>query len=98
MTQRFGVGDIVVYRKRKVSASPGPRARGVAPAPRGDDYAYSVDKFWRVVAVEPGGTVVVTTRRGKRHTVAAGDPNLRHARWWERLLLWHRFPTASPEG
>jgi hypothetical protein len=101
MAARFRPGDVVVYRKRKVSARPGPRATGLAPAPRGELYAYSVDKFWRVEAVGPDGELVVRTRRGKRLTIPVGDPALRPAHWWERLFLRHRFPPrppAPPEG
>jgi hypothetical protein len=36
--------------------------------------------------------VIVCTRRGKRLTLQDNDPALRRARWWERLLLWQRFP------
>ena len=92
MSTRIRPGDVVVYRKQKTSAHPGPRARDVQPATHGDSYAYAVEKFWRVVAVRSDHTLVVRTRKGKQHTVAAGDPNLRRARWWERLLFRHRVP------
>jgi hypothetical protein len=90
-------GDQVIYRKQKHSTHPGRRAADVDPAPHGDDYAYQVDKFWTVIAVEPGGEVLVCTRRGKRLTIRADDPALRRAQWWERLLFRHRFP-AVPTG
>jgi hypothetical protein len=93
MSVRFRPGDAVVYRKQKSSLHPGRHARDIQPAPHGDSYSYAVDKFWRVVAVQPNGTILVCTRKGKQRSVAANDPNLRPAHWWERLLLWHRFPT-----
>ena len=96
MSARFRPGDVVVYRKQKSTVHPGRRARDLEPAPHGDFYSYSVEKFWRVVAVRPDGTLVVRTRRGKQHTVAAGDPNLRSAHWWERLLFWDRLPPRTP--
>jgi hypothetical protein len=96
MIPSFKPGDFVVYRKQKFSFHPGPHAREVCPAPNGDSYSYRVDKFWRVVEVQPGRQVVVCTRRGKRHTLRDDDPALRRARWWERLLLWDRFPTLMP--
>src|SRR5688572_29271998 len=86
-------GDWVVYRKHKHSASPGPRAKDVAPEPNGEQYSYCVDKFWVVLAVE-GERVVLATRRGKNHVVEAGDLNLRPARWWERVLFRDRFPDS----
>ena len=98
MTSRFRPGDVVVYRKQKSSLHPGPHAKDIKPAPHGDSYYYSVEKFWRVVAVRPDGTLIVRTRRGKQHTVTAGDPNLRPARWWERLLAWQRLPPRTPGG
>lgn len=95
MAGPFHPGDPVVYRKRKFSAHPGPRAVQVNPAPHGDEYAYSVDKFWRVIAVGAGGRLLVCTRRGKRHTVDAADPALRPASWWERLFWGHWFPAVG---
>jgi hypothetical protein len=89
-------GDCVVYHKPKTSACPGPHARDVRPAPLGDSYSYSVPKFYRVVEVRPGPAVVVRTRRGRLRTLAAGDPALHRAAWWERLLFGPRFP--PPEG
>jgi hypothetical protein len=96
MSYRFRPGDVVVYRKQKSSVHPGPHARDIHPAPHGDFYSYAVDKFWRVVAVQPSKTLVVRTRRGKEHQIAADDPALRRARWWEWLLFWHRFPPLTP--
>src|SRR5438874_7587304 len=92
MSARFRLGDVVVYRKQKSSVHPGPHARDIQPAPHGDSYSYAVDKFWRVVAIQPANTLVVRTRKAKQHTTAASDPNLRRAHWWGRLLFWHRFP------
>ena len=98
MAARFRPGDVVVYRKQKNSANPGPHAREIQPAVHGDSYAYVVDKFWRVVAVQADNIILVCTRKGKRHTIAADDPNLRRAHWWERLLFWHRFPPRTLGG
>jgi hypothetical protein len=92
--ESFRPGDWVIYRKHKHSASPGPRAKEVAPEPRGEEYTYCVDKFWMVTSVDHRG-VVLTTRRGKRRVVDADDPNLRPARWWERILFRDRFPTSD---
>jgi hypothetical protein len=87
---------VVVYRKQKSSVHPGPHARDIQPAEHGDTYSYSVDKFWRVVAVQLDRTLVVRTRKGKEHTIRADDPNLRRAHWWEWLFFWHRFPPRTP--
>ncbi|HTU19954.1 MAG TPA: hypothetical protein VMG10_17960 [Gemmataceae bacterium] len=97
MLAHFRPGDVVVYRKQKISLHPCRHARDVYPARHGDSYSYAVEKFWRVDAVQPDNTLVVRTRRGKQHTIAANDPNLRRAHWWERLVFSHRFPphTAS---
>jgi hypothetical protein len=90
-------GDWVIFRKRKHSASPGPRAKDITPERNGEEYSYCVDKFWGVASLE-NGHVVLITRRGKQHTVDADDPNLRHARWWERLLYRDRFPQFDTMG
>lgn len=94
MFARFRPGDVVIYRKLKNSPHPGPHAKDIHPAPNGDDYSYSVEKHWRVIAVIAGSAVIVYTRRGKQHTLAVDDPNLRRAHWWERLVYWRRFPPA----
>jgi hypothetical protein len=96
MAAHFKPGDFVIYRKQKFSVRPGPHAKGISPAPRGDYYSYHVDKFWRVTSVLSDDKVIVCTRRGKQHTLPAGDPALRRANWWERLLLRRRFPTRTP--
>jgi hypothetical protein len=93
MRADFQPGDLVIYRKYKFSVHPGPHAKAIHPTPKGEYYSYCVDKFWRVVSVEPDHQVVVCTRRGKHNTVSAVDPALRRASWWERLLFRHRFPS-----
>lgn len=92
---RFRTGDLVVFCKTKQSARPGPRAKAVHPAEHGDTYSYLVDKFWVVARECDDGTLELLTRRGKKHHVAAGDPCLRHAHWWERLWYRSRFPSLA---
>jgi hypothetical protein len=84
-------GDWVVYRKQKHSTSPGPRAKKVAPAHKGESYAYVVEKFWVVKQLVGDNQVLLVTRSGKRHTVSLDNPNLRLARWWERWMYKDRF-------
>jgi hypothetical protein len=96
MAVYFKPGDCVIYRKRKYSVHPSPKARDIYPAQSGDFYSYSVDKYWTVVAVQPDHTLVVCTRRGKQLTLADDDPALRRAHWWERFLFRRRFPTLTP--
>jgi len=67
----------------------------VNPASSGEQYAYTVDKFWVVAQVLAGGDLLVNTRRGKSHRVSAGDPDLHRARWWERLLYRQRFTSIA---
>ena len=88
----FQRGEPVIYRLTKSSMKPGPRAQKVAPAPQGDTYSYLVEKFWVVRDVLSDGRVVLATRRGKEHVIDADDPNLRRARWWERIVYRSRFP------
>jgi hypothetical protein len=85
-------GDRVVYTATKHSAHPGPRAEGVQPEQHGEGYWYDVKKYWIVSQVNPDGRLTVVTRRGKERAVAADDPRLRPARWWESLLFGRRFP------
>lgn len=97
MGQTFKPGDPVIYRMDKYSARPGPRARDVHPASRGDTYSYSVDKFWRVSDVRRDGSVVLYTRRGKVHVCDPGDVHLRKPGVLERLVYWSRFPDESAD-
>src|SRR5262249_52456659 len=95
VSSRFRPGDVVVYRKQKSSLHPGPHARDIQPAPHGDFYSYSVEKFWRVVALQSDDKLLVRTRRAKQHTIPANDSNFRRTHLWERLLFWRRFPPRA---
>ncbi|WP_231746738.1 hypothetical protein [Maioricimonas rarisocia] len=88
----FKPGDWVVYRKTKFTPHPGPRAQDVHPTQGGDDYVYSVDKFWTVAEILEDGQLVLQTRRGKTHTISPEDPLLRKAGFLERLIYRERFP------
>lgn len=90
-TSEIKRGDWIIYRKTKYSAHPGPRARNVAPTPKGDNYVYNVDKFWIVVEVLPDNMLRAVTRRHKEVTCKLDDPNLRRANWFERLIHRSRF-------
>jgi hypothetical protein len=92
MFQRtFKRGDWVVVRRRKYSTHPGRRARDIEAAERGDYYSYVVDKFWVVADVLSNGHLLLTTRRGKRHTIDANDPELRRATFWDVIRYRARF-------
>ena len=88
-------GDWVIYRKTKFSTHPGPRAQNVLPAENGDEYVYTVDKFWIVAEVRNDGSLLLKTRRGKEHIFPAGRLNLRKANWWERRRYRDRFEAIA---
>ena len=87
---KLSTGDWVIYRKQKISNSPGPRAKEVRASSGGETYQYMVDKFWVVEEVQDDG-LKLRTRRGKRNTISLDDPRLRIPSWWERLLYAGRF-------
>lgn len=88
---RLKPGDVVVYRKQKHTTHPGPRARQVDAASKGEYYTYEVDKFWVVGQVLADGNLLLQTRRGKKHVVDNGDPNLRRATLLDRIRYKARF-------
>ncbi len=90
----FERGDLLIYRKSKVSPRPGPRARNVQAAENGDDYYYEVDKFWVVSDVLNDGRLVAVTRTGKRVYLAPEDERMRKAGWLERVRYRGRFPVV----
>lgn len=92
MSSQLRPGDYVIYRKTKHSNHPGPRAENIHPARNGDSYSYTVDKYWVVDEVLDDGTIVVTTRRGKRNYIRPDDPMLLRANWFQKLLYRNRFP------
>lgn len=95
----YRIGDHVVYCKSKVSTHPGPRAREVYAAEHGEHYNYLVEKYWTVADIRPDGTLVLATRRGKRHECPSDDPNLRPANLLESVFFRHRFPRLpAPVG
>jgi hypothetical protein len=89
--KEFKAGDWAIYRKQKVSPSPGPRAQMTTPSTRGETYAYLVDKFWIVRDVLADGRLRLVTRRGKEHLIASDDPRLRRPNWIQRWLQRDRF-------
>lgn len=91
----FSPGDWVIYHKTKWSNDPGPRAQKVTPSSGGDQYFYVVDKFWVVEEVKQDGSVVLVTRRGKRHILSSELPSLRRANWFERLRYRNRFEAVE---
>lgn len=91
MKTAFRPGDLVVYRKTKHSTQPGPRAENIQPAANGDTYSYTVDKFWMVDDVLEDGTIVATTRRGKKNFLQPDNPMLKRANLIQRILYRARF-------
>ncbi|MCY2965171.1 MAG: hypothetical protein NT069_16310 [Planctomycetota bacterium] len=94
-SQTIKTGDWVIYCKTKFSPHPGTRARNVQPSPNGDEYNYTVDKFWVVTDVAQDGSITLQTRRGKRHVVAANDIHLRRPKLWERWWYRDKFQAAA---
>lgn len=93
MREHFRPGDPVIFCVSKFSTDPGPRATDIHPAAHGETYSYLVPKFWRVESLKSDGSLVLVTRRGKRHIVSCDDPRLRAPSLWERWLYGHRFPS-----
>lgn len=93
MRNPFKTGDLVVYRKPKISTRPSPKAEDIHPAAHGDDYIYSVEKYWIVTRVVDEATIEVKTRTGKIHQLRADDRLLRRATLLERWLKKSRFPS-----
>ena len=83
--------DLVVYSKQKHSVSPGPRAREVEAAARGETYSYTVDKFWIIEQQLVDGQLLLITRTGKQHAIDKNDPNLRKATLWEKWYYRRRY-------
>jgi hypothetical protein len=90
--KHYAVADHVIYRKQKVSAHPGQRARQIRPSEKGEDYYYLVDKYWVVSAVLYDGSIEVMTRTGKRYCLRPDDPNLHKPSLIEELVHRDRFP------
>ena len=85
----FQAGEFVVIRVWKRTKRPGARAQSVRPCSKGDTYVYFIEKVWRILEVMADGQLLLQTRRGKTHLIAAGDPNLR------RLTIADRFRHRS---
>lgn len=92
----FAKGDWVIFRRKKITTHPGPRAKEVQAAPHGDDYYYFVDKFWIVAQVMGEDKLLLQTRRGKQHIIHRDDPQLRHASLWDRIVHRRRFTSIPP--
>ncbi len=97
MRANWKPGDWAVYRKTKRSVSPGRRASQVVASPKGEQYAYVVDKFWVVESVLPDDRLVVLTARGKKHVLESDDPNLRRPGFLQRILWRERFRMVAQQ-
>jgi hypothetical protein len=91
MHHPWAPGDWAVYRKSKVSTSPGPRATNVVASQKGDSYTYIVDKFWIVEELLPAGELRMRTARGKTHVIRQDDPCLRRPSLIQRMMWRNRF-------
>lgn len=92
---KFQKGDWIVFRKTKFSEHPTSRAIEVTPSQQGDGYSYVVEKYWVVVDVLEDGSLVVCTRRGKHHTIAPDEFQVRKANLWDRFARRNRFQETS---
>jgi len=91
VTNGLKPGDWVIYRKQKISSSPGPRAQNTIPASKGETYNYVVEKYWIVSEVTGNGQIQLVTRLGKQHVVPEDDLRMRRPKWWERWFYSDRF-------
>lgn len=90
---RLQPGVPIVYRMAESSTRPpGPDARDIHPAERGDLYYYLINKYWRVENVLQDGRIVAVTPLMEHHVLRRDDPNLRKANLLERLRYGARFP------
>ena len=92
MRRQFKTGDLVIYRKPKMSTRPTLNAVEVYPAEHGDAYSYLVDKYWVVTRGVDEETIEVKTRTGKLHRIRTDDRLLRKAGLLDRLFGRNRFP------
>ena len=83
--------DRVIFRRQRYKPRPGRHAREIRPAVNGDDYCYTINKYWVVSEILNDGQIVLQTPRGKRRVVRADDPNLRHASWLDKIRYRYRF-------
>lgn len=95
---KLTIGTPVVYRMQKSSPAPGRRAQQVRPQAKGEEYQYIVEKHWTVKEIHDDGTITLVTRRGKEHRIAADDPRLRAANFWQRWLHRNRFPKIDSQN
>jgi hypothetical protein len=96
LRRRLQPGAPIVYRMATSSTRPpGPEARDVRPAERGDFYYYLINKYWRVEQVLEDGRIVAVTPLMEHHCLRRDDPNLRKASLIERLRHGARFPRLA---
>lgn len=92
---QFAPGDWVIFQKTKFSTQPGPRAKNIHPARLGDQYTYTVEKYWIVSEVREDGTLLLKTRTGKTNVLPESDPRLRKPGFWERQKYRSRFESIE---
>ncbi|MDQ3117398.1 MAG: hypothetical protein M3Q86_12455 [Verrucomicrobiota bacterium] len=96
LRRRLQPGVPIVYRMAENSSRPpGPEARDIRPAERGDLYYFLIEKYWRVEQVLEDGRIVAVTPLMEHHLLRPDDPNLRRASLLERLRHGARFPRLA---
>jgi hypothetical protein len=90
--RKFSRGDCVIFDEVPQTASIESRSGGELDSATGEESAYIVQHYMTVRESSQKGTVVLQTKSGKMHVTLNTNPNLRRARWWERVLYRDRFP------
>ncbi len=94
--RRLQPGVPIVYQMAETSSRPpGPDAKDIRPAERGDLYYFLTRKYWRVEQVLDDGRIVAVTPLMEHHLLRRDDPNLRRASLLEQLRHGARFPRLA---
>ena len=70
---KFQAGAPIVYRVVETSTCPGPDARDIHPAERGELYYYLTNKYWRVEEVRQDGWIVAHLDEGGKPGKVIGN-------------------------
>lgn len=63
----------------------------------GETYSYVIDRLWKVIRVNPDGSLIALGPKGKEHHLEADDPHIEKAGWLQRSryrLRMHRLRTS----
>lgn len=88
---KYKYGDKLIYHKPKHSSNPSLNAKDLKPSEHGEEYDYTIKKYW-IFLQEVDGYCTCLTPTFKLNYIKVTDVHLRKANIFEQIFFKRRFP------